>query len=155
MPAVSKGYNFRERTREFDFRHGLKPLPAALVKPKTKPAPARSKDGISVLDKGGILLLLLLAGILGIGMIIASAWMSSIQYEINRIEKSAEMTLTEIEKLSVKIEKGTGINVVELRAAGELGMVYPTAEQTVYIEGEPAPVNDFAQYIRENAYRLW
>jgi hypothetical protein len=23
------------------------------------------------------------------------------------------------------------------------------------IEEEPTPVNDFAQYIRENAYRLW
>ena len=66
-----------------------------------------------------------------------------------------ETTRAEIEKLSVKIEKGTGINVIELRATEELGMIYPTAEQVVYIEEKPAPVNDFAQYIRENAYQLW
>ncbi|MDR2355413.1 MAG: hypothetical protein LBE16_04380 [Clostridiales Family XIII bacterium] len=155
MPAVRKTYNFRERSREFDFRHGFSPLSAVPAKPETKPARKKAKENISVWDKGGMLLLLLLAGSLGIAMIIATAFMSSVQYEINRIEKNTETTLAEIEKLSVKIEKGTGINVVELRAIQELGMIYPTAEQVVYIEEEPAPMNDFAQYIRENAYQLW
>ena len=155
MPAVSKGYNFRERTRELDFRHGLGPLPAALAKPEAKPAREKSGEAVSVWDKGGMLLLLLFAGFVCVGMIIACAWMSSIQYEINRITKAAETTWEELEKLSVKIEKGTGIGVIELRATEELGMIYPAAEQVVYIEEEPAPVNDFAQYIRENAYQLW
>ena len=157
MPAVSKGYNFRERTREIDFRRDLGPLPAppANSTKSAKPARVKKKDGISVRDKGGMLLVLLFAGFVCIGMIIASAWMSSIQYEINQIEKAAETTRAEIEKLSVRIEKGTGINVIELRATEELGMIYPAAEQTVYIEEKPATVNDFAQYIRENAYQLW
>jgi hypothetical protein len=34
-------------------------------------------------------------------------------------------------------------------------MIYPTADQVVYLEGAPPPVNDFAQYIKENAYQLW
>ncbi|MDR2771386.1 MAG: hypothetical protein LBB57_05065, partial [Clostridiales Family XIII bacterium] len=122
--------------------------------PKTKPA-REKKGAVSVWDKGGMLLILLFAGLLGIGMIIASAWMTSIKYEINRIEKVAAATYAEVEKLSVKIEKGTGISVIELRAIQELGMIYPAAEQVVYIEEEPAPVSDFAQYIKENAYQLW
>ncbi|MDR2133428.1 MAG: hypothetical protein LBP30_08860 [Clostridiales Family XIII bacterium] len=155
MQAVSKGYKFREREKEFDFRHGLSPLPAAYAKPEPKPAREKRKDAISAWDKGGMLTLLLLAGLLGIGMVIASAWMTSIKYEINQITAAVEETCAEIEKLTVKIEKSTGINVIELRAINELGMIYPSAEQVVYIEDEPPPMNDFAQYIKENAYRLW
>ncbi|MDR2089661.1 MAG: hypothetical protein LBP73_09930 [Clostridiales Family XIII bacterium] len=152
MQTVSTGYKFREREKEFDFRHGLSPVSA---KPEAKPARAKSKDGVSAWDRGGMLALLLFAGLVGIGWIIASAWMTSIQYEINQITAAVEETHTEIEKLTVKIEKGTGINVIEMRAIHELGMIYPTAEQVVYIEEEPPPMNDFAQYIKENAYRLW
>jgi cell division protein FtsL len=155
MSAVSKGYKFRERTKEFDFRHGLSPLPAALVKPEAKPVREKSNGAISAWDKGGMLLLLLFAGLVGIGMILASAWTTSIKYEINQVERAVETTYAEIEKLTVQIEKASGINVIELRATRELGMIYPTAEQVVYIEEEPTPMNDFAQYIKENAYQLW
>jgi hypothetical protein len=155
MRAVSNSYKFREREKEFDFRHGLTPLPAAYAKPEAKPAREKSKDSVSAWDRGGMLLLLLFAGLIGVGMVIASAWMTSIKYEINRVTAVVEETRLEIEKLTVKIEKGTGINVIELRATNELGMIYPSEEQVVYIEDEPPPMNDFAQYIKENAYRLW
>ncbi|MDR2296349.1 MAG: hypothetical protein LBD95_06075 [Clostridiales Family XIII bacterium] len=155
MHALRKGSDsYREKTRELDFRRGFAPLPASVALP-AKPAHGKSRKGISAPDKGGMLLLLLLAGFVCIGMIIASAWMSSIQYEINQIAKATEATRAEIEKLSVRIEKETRISLIELRAVRELGMIYPTADRVVYIEAEPAPVNDFAQYIKESAYRLW
>jgi hypothetical protein len=154
MVAAKQGYRFRERERTLDFRHGFSPIPAERT-PESEPAPKRSKDALPALDKGGILLLLILAGIVGIGMLIASAWMNSIQYDINQTVKATEAVYKEIEQLTVRIEKGTGISVIEQRATDELGMIYPTAEQMVYIEGDPPQMNDFAQYIKENAYQLW
>ncbi|MDR1245825.1 MAG: hypothetical protein LBK57_02215 [Clostridiales Family XIII bacterium] len=147
------GYKFRERENEFDFRQGFKPLPAP-DKPKSA---ARSKtgDAVSALDIWGMFLLLIFAGIIGVGMINASGWMTSIQYDINNVVKATDAVYEEIDKLTVKIEKGTGIGVIEYRAVNELGMIYPTADQVVYAEKEPLPVNDFAQYIKENTYQLW
>jgi hypothetical protein len=141
-----------EREREFDFRYGFSPIPAERA---PEPAPKERKDAVSALDKGGMLLLLIFAGFVGIGMIIASAWMTSIQYDINRIVKDTEAVCEDIEQLAVRIEKGTGISVIEQRATDELGMIYPAAEQIVYLEDEPPPMNDFAQYIKENTYQLW
>lgn len=150
------GYRFRERENEFDFRHGLRPLPTPL-KPAPETAPARSKNrsAVSAPDRIGMTLMLILAGMIGVGMIIASSWMTTIQFDINRISKSTAEVYSEIEKLSVKIERGTSISVIEHRATNELGMIYPAAEQVVYLEKEPAPINDFAQYIKENTYLIW
>jgi cell division protein FtsL len=155
MPAVNKAYKFREREKELDFRLGLRPLPAAHAKPAAPPARETGKKPVSAWDKGGMLLLLLFTGLVCIGMILATSRMNAIQYEINRITAAAEDTRADIEKLAVKIEKGTGINTIETRAINELGMIYPGEEQMVYIEEEPTPMNDFAQYIKENTYRLW
>jgi hypothetical protein len=99
--------------------------------------------------------MLIFAGLVGVAMIIASSWMTAIQFDINRISKDTAEIRSEIEKLAVKIETGTSIGVIEYRATNELGMIYPSAEQVVYLEEEPAPVNDFAQYIKENAYVIW
>jgi cell division protein FtsL len=160
MPAADNSYKFREREREFDFRHGfgpstLSPIAPAPPRRASKPERASAKSAVSAWDKGGMLLLLLLAGLAGVGMIIASTWMTAIQYDINRIAKATAAVCDEIEKLEVEIEKNTGINVIEQRATQDFGMIYPAAEQVVYIEEDPPPVNDFAQYIKENAYRLW
>ncbi|MDR1573053.1 MAG: hypothetical protein LBS24_01945 [Clostridiales Family XIII bacterium] len=160
MPAASSSYKFRERERELDFRRSFNPLPIAPIASIDRPAPALpertvAKGAVSVWDKGGMLALLLFAGLVGVGMIIASTWMTAIKYDINRIAKETAAVCEEIEKLEVRIEKGTSINVIEQRAMQEFGMIYPEAEQVVYIEETPPPVNDFAQYIKENAYQLW
>jgi cell division protein FtsL len=152
MVAAKQGYRFREREREFDFRYGFSPIPAERT---LEPAPKERRDAISGRDKGGLLLLLIFAGLVGIGMIAVSAWTTSIQYDINRIVAATEATYEDIERLAVKIEKGTGISVIEQKAIDELGMIYPAAEQIVYLEDEPPPMNDFAQYIKENTYQLW
>jgi hypothetical protein len=154
MLVAHTGYKFRERERELDFRYGFSPLSVAPIAPE-KPERAPAKDAVSVWDKGGMLALLLFAGLVGIGMIIASTWMTAIKYDINKIVKETAAVYDEIEMLEVKIEKGTGIGVIEQRAMDEFGMIYPAAEQVIYIEADPPPVNDFAQYIKENAYQLW
>jgi cell division protein FtsL len=100
-------------------------------------------------------LMLIFVGMVGVAMVIASSWMTAIQFDINRISKATTELHSEIEKLAVNIERGTSISVIEYRATSELGMIYPSAEQVVYLEEEPAAVNDFAQYIKENAYVIW
>jgi hypothetical protein len=155
MFVANTGYKFREKEREFDFRRSFEPPEIESEKPEREPERASAKDTVSAWDKGGMLALLLFAGFVCIAMIIASAWMTAIQYDINQIVKAAATVRDEIGKLEVKIEKGTGINVIEWRAVNEFGMIYPTAEQVVYIEDDPPPVRDFAQYIKENAYRIW
>jgi hypothetical protein len=149
------GYKFRERENEFDFRQGFKPLLASAPGKPRDTARAKTGKAVSAPDITAMVLILIFAGLIGVGMTVASSWMSSIQYDINRVVRATEETYAEIEKLTVKIEKGTGIGVIEHRATSELGMIYPTADQVVYIEEEPPSINDFAQYIKENAYQLW
>jgi hypothetical protein len=158
----NQGYRFRERETEIDFRHGLRPVPTALetvleTVPYAAPAPAKVKrrTAASPIDGLGLTLTLIFAGVVGIAMIIATTWLSSIQFGINSMAKATEETYAEIEALSVKIERSTSISVVEYRAINELGMIYPAANQVVYLEEEPVPMNDFAQYIKENAYLIW
>ena len=63
----------------------------------------------------------------------------------------------EIETLQIMISSAVNIETVEKRAL-EMGMVYPSPEQFVYLRDEIAELrdaDDFAQYIKENAYDLW
>jgi cell division protein FtsL len=119
------------------------------------PRPVQKKETVSRRDKNMLLLLIILAGIVGVGVIIATTYEIVIKYEINQIDRETAALYGEIENLDVKIKSGASIGVVEQRAQEELGMIYPTADQFVFLTEAPAPVRDFAQYIRENAYQIW
>lgn len=103
-------------------------------------------------DKAKILLMLLALGAICIVMIISSALTTQIKYNVNAIHKDINVLEGEIENLIVEIEKESKIVSIEQKALTELGMVYPSGEQIVFLENSIQRESDFAGILREEAF---
>jgi Tfp pilus assembly protein PilO len=117
---------------------------------------AKAAEPIPLWDRRALLLLMAVAGVICIAMVISMSYAASIKRETNQTIKETAAIHGEIETLRIKINDVVDIEAVERRAA-EMGMVYPSAEQFVYLDRKTPDTtesNDFAQYIKENAYQL-
>ena len=94
----------------------------------------------------------LATGIAMIMLIIITAYSAGIRYDINSMIRENHALMGEIENLQVKIYSANNVNYIEGKATGELGMIYPAAENCVYITGDDLPEPGFADIIKENAY---
>lgn len=94
-------------------------------------------------------------GLLLLGVIFISAYCASLKSEINQVNKDVIAIQEEIDYLKLEIESGSNIATIEKRALKELGMIYPTADQFVYIDTKKTGNDDMAQVIKENAYESW
>lgn len=108
--------------------------------------------GVNSKEKILILFLTIIVGIVGISLILATAYSANIKYNINTMIKENTVIQGEIENLNVKIKTGTNLEIVEQRAKAELGMVPASAEQFVFIDEDAEPVKDFALALKERAY---
>lgn len=144
MMAAEKWYEYQDSYK----RYGIDMKPRTVKKGNIK---SNSNTVINAKDKFRLLLLTAFIGVLCIGVILTTAYAASIKYHINTMIKENTVIQGEIENLNVKIESASNIQIVEAKAT-ELGMVYPTAEQLVFIDGTQAPVKDFAMALKEQAY---
>lgn len=146
MMAAEKWYEYQDSYKRYGFD----------MKPKTeKKGNIKSKSSSAVMnakDKFRLVLLTVLIGVLCIGLILSTAYAASVKYHINAMIKENAVIQGEIENLNVKIESASNIQIIEARATAELGMLYPTAEQLVFIDGTGETVKDFALVLKEQAY---
>src|SRR5699024_6820966 len=77
--------------------------------------------------------MVLLVGIVMIALIIVTAYSANVRYNINSVIKENQELMGEIENLQVKLYSANNVNYIEGKAVGELKMVYPEAENRVYI----------------------
>ena len=102
----------------------------------------------SVMVTGAPLLIFaLLLAVIGI-----TAYNSKIQYDINKLNNQISETQKEIQNLQVQIKTAANITNLESRAA-ELGLMYPTSDQIVFLEAEEGGIEDFALALMESVYR--
>lgn len=92
-------------------------------------------------------------GLVFLCVVFVSAYCTNLKYEINSMNKETLALQEDIDQLKVQIEDNTNIATIEKKARDDLDMIYPTAEQFVYINGEAAQ-SDMAQVIKENAYEF-
>lgn len=90
-------------------------------------------------------------GAMCIVMIMSSAYTSQIKYNINSINKEIGIVEGEIQNLVVAIERESEIVSIEEKALG-MGMIYPSAEQMVFLEDSIREETDFASVLRREAY---
>ena len=95
---------------------------------------------------------LLLIFVLLLSMIGVTAYNSKIQYDINKLNNQISETQKEIQNLQVQIKTAANITNLESRAA-ELGLMYPTSDQIVFLEAEEGGIEDFALALMESVYR--
>lgn len=94
-----------------------------------------------------LLIFVLLLVVIGI-----TAYNSKIQYDINKLNNQISETQKEIQNLQVQIKTAANITNLESRAA-ELGLMYPTSDQIVFLEAEEGGIEDFALALMESVYR--
>lgn len=108
-------------------------------------------SSVTVQDKIKIILLLLFVGVLCVSVIISSAYVATVRHEINTITRQSNDIRGQIENLHVQIERATNIRIIEERAKNELGMIYPSGSEIVFLSDERWPEGDFAMRLREQA----
>jgi len=145
MMAAEKWYEYQDSYK----RYGIDMKPKTVKKESIKSN--NSNTGINAKDKFRLLLLTAFIGVLCIGLILTTAYAASVKYHINTMIKENAVLQGEIENLNVKIESASNIQIVEAKAT-QLGMVYPTPEQLIYIDGSKGTVKDFALVLKEQAY---
>ncbi len=123
------------------------------MKPRTeRKKPQPQKRVFTEKDKARILALIIAAGILCIGMIIATSFAAQIKYDTNQMLQSNHVLESEIGNLNVQLYAATSIDTVEKKATKKLGMVYPENSQVVYINNSKVPEDGFAQTMKNQAY---
>lgn len=144
MMAAEQWYQHQENYQKY----GLD------MKPKTpRKKPKQKKKGISPKDKMRILGVMAAAGMICIGIIIATAFGATVQYKTNQIIAQNHEIEAEIESLTVKVHTANNIEAIETKATEELGMVYPGTKQIRYLTGDEKIPEGFAQKMKEQAYK--
>ena len=103
-------------------------------------------------DKTRIFIIILLVCAFCTGLVWLNAYQSKLQYEINSLNNRIQGLNWDLRALEVEVKKETNITNLEEKAA-ELGMVYPTFTDIVYLRGDTPDVQDLALALRENVYR--
>ena len=103
------------------------------MKPRQPRQARQRRSALTPKDKARILMLMALVGILCVGLIIASAYAASIQYDINKQIKANHALSAELGSLEVKIQTTTNLMTIEKKARKELGMVPSKKGQVLYI----------------------
>ncbi|MDR1135703.1 MAG: septum formation initiator family protein [Clostridiales Family XIII bacterium] len=151
-PAAERRTEYRYEKRNAYYGMDM----AAKPKPEREQRVSRPAAGVNPYVKINLLIILVLGGVMAVIFgIMPANYEASVQQEINQTIKDIAAVNVEIESLEIQVKNVSGISYIESRAIEELGMIYPAPEQFVFITNNSVRVNDFAQYIKENAYELW
>lgn len=145
MLAAEKWYEYQTNYQKYGLDLKKKEVK---VQENKKP---KSQTMVSPREKLMIMVLTVLVGVVCIGLIASTAYSATIKYRINTTIKESAVLEGEIENLNVKIKGQTNIRVVEEKAKVELGMVYPTVDQYIYLD-QGSDVKDFAIVLKAQAY---
>lgn len=107
---------------------------------------------LSLAEKAKVLFLLMVLGAMCISMIITSAYISQIKYSINETSKQIYTIENEIENIQVSIEQQSKSIAIEEKALKELGMVYPSGDQVVFLDNSTPDNSELASLLREEAF---
>lgn len=111
------------------------------------------KDEMLRNNKRILLLTIILIGIIGLGLVITTAYAANVKYQANATIKENDIIRGEIENLTVQVNEATNIQTLEVKAQIELGMVYPKVDEFVFIASEQETAGDFAMIIKSEAYQ--
>ena len=111
---------------------------------------SKAEKNIVKVSRGSIIALLMILCLAFLFFVGLNAHTSKVQYDINQINKSIAETEKQITKLEVKIKSATNITNIEKRAL-ELGMIYPSHDQIIFINGG-SDIEEFALALMESVY---
>lgn len=135
-----------QRQYEYDF-------PAGGYNTRPRTAKRSRNKGLPAKDKKMILLVILLAGLIGIMVIVSAAYAATINYKNNEIKNEISALEGEVESMQIEIQSANNIAVIEKAAAEKSGMVYAEGDKCVAINSGKQPEKNFAAKLKEDAFR--
>lgn len=111
----------------------------------------RKTAAMSAKDKSRMLLLIVVAGIVCLGMIIASAYGASVNYSNNQLRDENIAIRGEVESLEIQIQSANNIASIEKKALAQ-GMIYPEDSQFVVVSSQKKPEDGFASLLKKQAF---
>lgn len=142
---TARAYDYYDN-RKYDYGFGYEEAPQRKRVTKKK-----KRSLISDRDKGRLLMLTIIAGILGICIIISTAFCATLQYQINTLTAENTQIEKEIQDVNITLQTKTSLPVLEKKAKTKLGMTYPKSSQIVYVSAGTAS-SDFEATVKEQAY---
>ena len=133
--------------RQFEYGY-----PAGGYKTRPHTATKRRKKGLPARDKKMILLAVLLAGLVGLMIIVSAAYAATINYQNNKIKNDIAALEGEVESLQIDIQSSNNIAVIEKAATQKLGMVYAEGDKCVAVKNDKQPEKNFAAKLKEDAF---
>lgn len=122
------------------------------ARPRTKKRRTQS-SGLTARDRQHLLMMLIVAGLLGIIIIITTAFSATINYKNNQLQNDITVLEGEVEALEIEIQSANNIAAIEQKASKDLGMKYAEGNSYVVLSSEEKGKNDnFAAKLRDNAY---
>ncbi len=119
----------------------------------TRPRTAKRKaKGLAAGDKKMIILAVLLAGLIGIMVIISAAYSATINYQNNQLKREVSALEGEVESLEIEIQSANNIAAIENSASSRLGMVYADGDKCVSIKSDKQPKKNFAAKLKKEAF---
>lgn len=85
-------------------------------------------------------------------MVLSSAFYENIQHDNNGYARSNAELQGEIDTLKIKVKASNNIDSIERTAIQELGMVYPSEDQCIYLTENDKPEGGFAAVLKRQAY---
>ncbi len=112
-----------------------------------------SESGLTARDRQHLLMMLVVAGLLGIIIIITTAFSATINYKNNQLQNDITVLEGEVEALEIEIQSANNIAAIEQKASKDLGMKYAEGNSYVVLSSEGNSKNDnFAAKLKNNAY---
>ena len=135
MMTAEQWYEYQDNYK----RYGLDMKPKAV-----NHAAAERNNEITIKEKIVMISFILLIGALCGLLIVSAAYSAGVKYDINNIIRENEQTVGEIENLKVTVKNTTNIRAVEEKAKNELGMIYPSSENFVFLTKIEKAQGEFA-----------
>ncbi|GAB1475175.1 hypothetical protein MASR2M70_00070 [Bacillota bacterium] len=147
MIAAEKWYEYQKSYK----RYGLDMKPGDSIREeKSAKTPSYS---ISTKDKIRMSFLVLFAGMIGICLIVITAYSAQLKFDTNYILAEADSLQGEIENLNVAIKSAGSISIIEEKAIYELGMIYPAVDQIAFVNTGNKAGRGFASTLKQLAYK--
>lgn len=111
----------------------------------------RRTAAMSARDKGRMLWVIIVFGIICLGIIVSSAYGAAVNYSNNQIREENIALQGEVDSLNVEIQTANNIASIEKKALAQ-GMIYPEGAQFVVVSSQEKPEEGFAGLLKEQAF---
>lgn len=148
----------RAYTSEYQFGFAPEPQPERVRRTRQRPqvhTPEPKREQVAVLTPATLRTLIaavVMIGVLLIGSVVINAQTAKLQYNINQLKNENAILETEVSMLEFKIEKETSVEKLEAVAIGQMGMHYPSSNESVHVATLTQGEGSLVDIIKTKAY---